>query len=228
MVRTIDLTGKNYGYLTVVSKTSDNISGRSLWNCICKCGNTLVVKSNSLRTGNTKSCGCYHKERVIETSITHGMTGTKIYRAWTNMKRRCDDESNDFYKDYGGRGITYCTRWKDFVCFYDDMIPNYFDGASLERVDVNGNYCKDNCTWIDLKDQAKNRRKPSNNTSGCVGVDEYTNTAGVLYYRVRWVEDGKQKAKYFSTKKFGNAFELATEFRKNKQVELGYGAYHGS
>lgn len=226
-MRVLDLTGKTFGNLLVVEKDLNNTTNRSKWLCKCICGNTLSVGSNSLKTGNTKSCGCVGKEKIINRNTTHGLSDSRLYQIWCNMKDRCDNENHDFYVNYGGRGIKYQQSWTSFDNFYEDMGCTYQEGLSLERVDVNGNYCKENCCWIDIKDQAKNRSKPKNNTSGFTGVDYHTGSNGALYCRARWVEGGKSKAKYFSCKKYNNAYELACAFRQKKIMELGYGEYHG-
>lgn len=226
-MRVLDLTGKTFGNLFVVGKDLNNTTNRSKWLCKCICGNTLSVRSNSLRTGGTKSCGCVGKEKLINRNKTHGLSDSRLYQIWCNMKSRCDNERHDFYMNYGGRGIKYQQSWASFDNFYEDMGFTYKDGLSLERVDVNGNYCKENCCWIDIKDQAKNRRKSKNNTSGFTGVDYYTDSHGTLYCRARWVECGKSKSKHFSCKKYKNAYELACEFRRKKIMELNYGEYHG-
>lgn len=226
MVVKIDLVGEKFGYLTVLREDA-SVNGRLSWFCSCVCGKTLSVKSNSLRTGNTKSCGCYRIERVIATSSTHGMSSTKLYEVWCNMKSRCDNTSSDFYYDYGGRGIKYCDRWMYFENFLDDIGERYERGLSLERIDVNGDYSKENCCWIPLKDQAKNRRRPTNNTSGYTGVCEYFRDGRLVSYRARWVENNKVMAKYFSVKRYSDAFERACYFRQEQIERLGYGFDHG-
>ena len=161
--------------------------------------------------------------------LTHGMSKTRQYQTWINMKARCDKESSDYYENYGGRGIGYDTKWKFFEGFWLDMSEGYSDDMTLERVDVNGNYCKDNCVWVPANQQAKNKTKPRNNTSGKTGVDFYYNRVGTEYARARWFENGKLKAKYFSCKKYGReaAFDMATQFRKTKLKGMGYGEFHG-
>ena len=223
----LEIIGKTFGNLVVVAKDLDNATNMTKWLCICSCGNTVSVRDNSLKTGNTKSCGCVGKGKLIERSKTHGLSNSKLYQTWCNMKSRCDNENNDFYMNYGGRGVSYQPSWSTFENFLEDMGGNYVEGLSLERINLNGNYCKSNCCWIDIKDQAKNRGKPENNTSGFTGVDYYTNHCGTVYCRARWVENGKPKAKYFSTKKYVNAYELACDFRQRKIRELNYGEYHG-
>lgn len=222
-----EIIGKTFGNLVVVAKDFENTTNKTKWLCVCSYGNTVSVRDDSLKTGNTKSCGCVRKEKLIERSKTHGLSNSKLYQTWCNMKSRCDNENNEFYMNYGGRGISYQTSWSTFENFLEDMGGNYVECLSLERINLNGNYCKSNCCWIDIKDQAKNRGKPENNTSGFTGVDYYRKNFGTVYCRVRWVEDGKQKSKYFSTKKYDNAYELACDFMRRKIRELNYGEYHG-
>lgn len=79
-----------------------------------------------------------------------------MYYIWAGMKYRCLKQDNPAWEHYGGRGITVAPHWLDFSNFYEDMGGSYRKGLSLERIDVNGNYCKENCTWIPKKDQLKN------------------------------------------------------------------------
>lgn len=228
MKNTDDLSGNKYGRLLVLHETK-KIKGRyRAWFCRCDCGSNVEVRENSLKTGNTKSCGCLIRDRLLERNTKHNMSNSKFYDIWENMKYRCDNINHDFYYCYGGRGISYDDSWSDFSGFKNDMYSTYSEGLTLERIDVNGDYCKSNCTWIEKGEQAKNRRKPSNNTSGFIGVSEHYNSSGTLYFRVRWVEGGKNKVKYFSTKKYEDAFAAACDFRYTKQKELGYGEGHGS
>jgi hypothetical protein len=98
----------------------------------------------------------------------HGMAGTKIYKIWASMKQRCRNKNDHDYKDYGERGIDFSDRWENFETFFKDMgFPQ--KGLTLERNNVNGNYCKENCRWATRKDQSKNRR-PCKNSTGFTGV----------------------------------------------------------
>ena len=153
------LVGKRFGKLTVIKRTNDYITPQGKhypkWLCRCDCGKMKEISQSSLESGGTKSCGCSRYENKIK----HRMTGTRIYNIWSGMKRRCNSKSNSRYNSYGGRGIKYCKEWEDFSEFSKWAFDNgYKDGLTLERKDVNGNYCPENCCWIPQSKQGKNRR----------------------------------------------------------------------
>jgi hypothetical protein len=164
MPKLIDLTGTRFGRLTIVGisghiqrkgKTSTII----LWECQCDCGGSKIARGNHLRDGRTKSCGCITKENNIERLRTHGLSKTSIYGIWIHLRERCSNPKNKAYRYYGARGISVCQEWQNsFDNFFRDMGATWFPGGSIERIDVNGNYCPKNCEWILLKDQSKNRR----------------------------------------------------------------------
>lgn len=185
-----DMTGWNMwehgvpdSRLTVLEQAEDRIDSNgkhyARWKCMCNCENHTIkiIQQSHLKDGITLSCGCLGKEKR-QTSITkHGKSNTRLYNIWQNMKTRCYSSHCEFYNDYGGRGIVMCDEWKnDFISFYTWAINNgYEEGAtweecSIDRIDVNGNYCPENCQWTDKFEQAINHRTQRNNTSGVRGV----------------------------------------------------------
>ena len=165
----IDLTGQVYERLTVIKRVDDYISPsgdrKVQWLCKCKCGKEVIVTGNNLRKGNSKSCGCYNRELLAKINLTHNASNTRLYHIWICMKDRCYNPKNKKYKDYGGRGIIICDEWiNDFEAFANWAYDNgYIENASrgectIDRIDVNGNYCQQNCRWVNQKVQTNNKR----------------------------------------------------------------------
>lgn len=157
-MRRIDLTGQRFGRLTV-QNYSHSIRGLAIWNCECDCGSSTTTRGSELRKGTTLSCGCLRKEITSERFTRHGRCQTRMYSIWSDMKKRCDNPNHKHYDKYGGRGIAYCERWKDFTNFYEDMHATYQDHLTIDRIDFNGNYEKGNCRWTTMDVQWNNTRK---------------------------------------------------------------------
>lgn len=157
-----NLTGQVFSRLTVVERAG-SINKKAAWRCRCECGSIVIVKSDNLKSGNTKSCGCQKRESTIKTmkriKRTHGLSHTSEYRIWVHIKQRCLNPQYATYPDYGGRGITVCDAWSEsFETFYRDMGPRPSLEHSIDREDVNGNYEPGNCRWATEEIQANNKR----------------------------------------------------------------------
>ena len=150
------------------------------------CGNEFKAQVQHINRGATISCGCYNKRIASETHKTHGLTETRLYRVWVNIKYRVSNYNNKRYKDYVGRGITICEEWKnDFMSFYDWAMKNeYSDELSIDRIDNDGNYCPENCRWTTSTIQNRNQRKRRDNTSGYKGVS-YNKSTGKYQASIR-------------------------------------------
>lgn len=152
MSRVKNLSGKRFGNFIVLDRAPNSKSGRVTWNCLCDCGKPFVRQSNNItsKRPSTYSCGCLMGK-------THGMTSSPTYKTWEMMIQRCTNENFDGYPRYGGRGIQLDYRWRVFENFLEDMGVRP-EGKTLDRIDVNGDYCKDNCKWSDQTTQLFNRR----------------------------------------------------------------------
>ncbi len=163
MGRFIDLTGQRFERLVVLRFVDKNQFRHSLWLCECDCGIEKIVLGYDLKSGHTKSCGCLQKEKASIVNTKHGHTKngklSKTWITWRGMTQRCVDIGHKQYKDYGGRGITVCRRWRNFVNFLKDMGEHPGKEYQIDRVDNDGNYCRENCRWATKKEQMRNTRQ---------------------------------------------------------------------
>jgi hypothetical protein len=161
----INLIGQRFGKLIVI-KFVFKKNGNVCWECLCNCGNTTIVNTSNLRRKHTLSCGCLRKKRLLESLTKHGMSHTRFWNIWRNMRQRCFDENTVNYNRYGGRGIKVCNRWLKFKNFKDDMYKSYKEHVKIfgekktqiDRKNYNKNYYKKNCRWVNLFEQANNKK----------------------------------------------------------------------
>lgn len=159
----IDISGQRFGRLLVRSRAVGSSTKNARWFCLCDCGNLIEARSQHLRDGAIRSCGCLAAEdaskRLSAYRTTHGLSRSSEYRAWQAMRSRCENHNNTKYEYYGGRGISVCNEWNSFEKFIADMGMKPTPKHTLERKNPNLNYCPDNCYWATRLVQANNTRR---------------------------------------------------------------------
>lgn len=218
MAKHQDLTGMVFGRLTVLREAGRKKPGFYLWECECSCANhtRVIVDGASLKSGNTKSCGCIHREQLSErnkNNATHQVSNKNIFRVWEGMKDRCYNPNNKKYVDYGGRGIKICDEWLVYQNFESWAVETgYEKGLTIERIDFNKDYCPENCKWATWKEQQNNKRN-----------NKYLEYKGRKQTLAQWCEE--LGLNYSRTKARINAcgwsVEEAFEREKYAQVNLG-------
>lgn len=182
MSKFINLTNQQFGKLIVIRRGKNSSSGQTRWICKCECGNTTTVFGSNLKAKRTKSCGCLSKQIATK----HGYCGTSIYTIWQNMMKRCHTPTYRDYKYYGGRGIKVCDRWHVFEFFLEDMGERP-KGLTIDRINNDGNYCKENCRWSTWRQQTRNNSRnvliTFNNQTMC--LKDWCDFMGLKYSTVK-------------------------------------------
>ena len=164
-----DETGNRYGRLTALCYDHTR-KGHVYWKCACDCGCVTVVEAGALRSGRTRSCGCFREDTRGDRNRTHGESAhNRLYNIWIGIRQRCNNESYKLYKWYGGKGVKLCDEWNDYTKFrdwayahgYEDPKPGQTKGdmMSIDRIDPDKAYSPDNCRWISLRENVSYMRK---------------------------------------------------------------------
>ena len=168
-----DMVGRVFGDLTVVSLAEKHHYPCGVtalwWKCVCKCGKEKTVDGRNLRSGRTKNCGCDKTSKLIKFNYKHGGAADKekrLYTIWKGMKQRCENPKNKSYKYYGARGIAVCDQWSsDYKEFEKWALQSGYDENALygtctiDRINNDSGYSPDNCQWVSLAEQNKNKRR---------------------------------------------------------------------
>lgn len=192
--RVHDLTGQVFGRLTVIERAGSNSIGNAQWKCRCRCGKECVKKGVSL--GRTRSCGCLRRDVTSRRVLTHGETKggqSPEYRAWSHMLTRCRNPNTNQFKYYGARGISVCERWLSFEAFVEDMGRKPSPRYSIDRVNNELGYFRENCRWATPVEQARNRSVSRTLTYNgeTFSLFEWAKRIGVPYKRLwRRINDG--------------------------------------
>lgn len=150
--------GQKFGRLITLERDYSKGTHDTWWRCRCDCGNLTSVRSSHLYHGRAQSCGCIRTERLIKMHYKHGQSGTSIHNVWMSMHERCKNPNSTVYDRYGGRGIKVCDEWREFTPFFYWAKSNgYREGMTIDRINNDGNYSPDNCRWVDMKAQCRNR-----------------------------------------------------------------------
>jgi hypothetical protein len=188
----IDITGQRFGSLVAIKPTGVRSKwDGEIWECRCDCGTVKGVAIHSLKNGNTKSCGCSFKKPRPHRRKQG--TGSRLYRIWSNMKTRCLNPNNQYrFSRYGGRGITVCEEWMEFEPFRKWAVSSgYTDELTIDRIDNNQGYFPENCRWVTMAEQNRNRSSAHLVTIGGVTkcVEDWKEELHADYYKVIRMED---------------------------------------
>ena len=202
--------GKKYGRWTVLNFSHRASGKRQMYICRCECGTIRPVSLAAIKHGHTISCGCLQREVAKKLGTKHGDIHKRLYKIWQNMRSRCQYPSARYYYMYGGAGITVCPEWENYETFRHWALTNgYDDNLSIDRIDGTKNYTPDNCRWVTMKQQQRNKRTNHKITLG-------NKTQSVT----EWCEDlNISRSMVFKRLKLGWSEEKALLTPSTKQVK---------
>lgn len=210
--RAIDRTGQIVNGMEFLEKVGKDKGGNVIWKLKCHCGSLFECRGYTItkKSGWVKSCGCLDdkKKNGRMYTGTHGDSRTRLYSIWRTMKHRC---SPNGHKDYYGKGISVCSDWQEYIVFRDWAQKNgYKENLTIDRIDVNGNYTPENCRWVDMREQGRNRGVREGSHSSVAGVR--------IYKETRWSVDIGLNNKTIFLGYFSNLKE-AIEARRQAEIE---------
>lgn len=195
--KALDIAGRRFGRLIAIKPEKYKIGRKTIWLCICDCGNETRASIDKLNSGEKKSCGCLKKSKAVENlkkikkvHSTHNQSKTRLYNIYTHMKGRCNNQNNKKYSCYGARGIKVCKEWLEsyekFAAWA--KLNGYSDGLTIERIDVNGDYSPQNCKWISMKDQCHNKQNTIriDDNGELLSVKDFSNKYSIPEKTVFW------------------------------------------
>lgn len=238
-MRRLDLTGTRYGTLVATHYTRTNEKNKmAYWSCTCDCGSVKEYTLGNLRSGHTKSCGCASfYSGVDNANFLHGFRGDdKVYKAWNKIKERCTNPNDKSFHSYGAKGIIISDDLRyDFLAFKAEIGEPPSKSHSVDRINHKLGYIKGNLRWATDHQQAQNKGKQVNNSSGVTGVSfTYSGKLGQCTYAIATWSDNGPKNKKFNCKKLGllPAFKAAYLYRIKIIAKLNangaeYASNHG-
>lgn len=162
------MEGRKFHMLTAVRHVGNYSDGSITWEFRCDCGEVMVIPAYWVANGSKRSCGCLGRRLALEVNTTHGLSRTPEYSVWRSMLDRCYNPKLKSYKDYGGRGITVCDRWRESVtAFVEDMGPRPSRKHEIDRRENDGPYCPENCRWVEGVVQMNNKHGPAPDGMDC-------------------------------------------------------------
>lgn len=194
-----DVTDRVFARLTALDNGAPKVS------CVCSCGKIKAVNRNHLLSGNIQSCGCLRDEKLSKLSKSHGMSDSRLFSIYHNMKSRCNNPNVDCYQLYGGKGVSICEEWTTFEGFLKTLPAGYSDELELDRIDPDGDYTINNTRWANRSIQCYNKTTEFKGVTYCERDD---------LWRAKICCNGKSYQKYFKCKKD------AELWRKTKELEL--------